>query len=215
MLKAHAFLALCIAATLTGSVAAASPAKASPTRSAVRDLTGTGHVPQLDGPITSLTAADGRTFAVWSYRASGEFDIAVSTRGANSSMWSAPVFFGRGNRNDELEPALTVDANGNAYIAFATANPSRVVLATLPAGSDLWTEPVTVSGTEAASSPSLLLVGDRLVIGFRTMHGIGLINLPTVGGGNQTQGIQDGPEGVDPINGKGGNNHPADSTTGG
>jgi hypothetical protein len=74
---------------------------------------------------------------------------------------------------------------------------------------------VTVSGTESASSPSLLLVGDRLVVGFQTARGVRLINLPILGSDNQLHGIQDGPEGIDPVNGKGGTNHPADSTTGG
>ena len=82
------------------------------------------------------------------------------------------MFLGRDNGIDESEPAIAVDAAGTTYLAYATTNPSRVALAVLPANAAVWSEPVIVSGAETASSPALLLVGNRLVVAYRTPHGV-------------------------------------------
>ena len=50
---------------------------------------------------------------------------------------------------------------------------------------------------------ALFFVGDRLLNVFRAVRGVGMVDLPTVGTGNQTYGIQDGPDGVDPLGAKG------------
>ena len=142
MLNPRAFVTLVLATTLTGSVMAARP------------TTITDHVPQIDGPMNVMTGPNGRSVAAWAYRASGEFDIAVSTRDSAGSTWSTPVFFGRRNRADEADPAIAIDASGSVYVAFSTANPSRVALAILPVNSNVWTEPVIVSGADIASSPA-------------------------------------------------------------
>jgi hypothetical protein len=214
MLELRAFLALGLATTLTGSAMATSAARASDAGLAMGSLDGAGHVPQLDGPATTLIAPDGRAFAAWAYRASREFDIAVTTRDAGAATWSAPVFFGRTNGADDLQPAITVDANGSAYVAFATGNPSRIELAVLPNGSNVWLAPVTVSGTDAASAPTMMLVGDRLIVAYRTARGVGLVNLPILGGGNQLNGIEDGPDTGLPLGNKNRGNLPANSTPG-
>ena len=41
--------------------------------------------------------------------------------------------------------------------------------------------PSLSSGVEAASSPTLLIVGDRLIVAYRTARGVGLTQLPTLG----------------------------------
>jgi len=51
--------------------------------------------------------------------------------------------------------------------------------------------------------PTLLLMRDRLIRLFQASHGIGMVIFPTVGMGNQVFGIQDGPDGVDPLGAKG------------
>lgn len=205
MLKLPAFLVVCLATTLTGSAVAGSDS---------RNFAGAGHVPQLDGPVTTLTAPDGRTFATWAYRASGEFDIAVTVRAADSQTWSAPSFFGRRNGADELQPAMTFDSRGTVYVAFTTASPSAVFLSVLRPGSDAWSEPVQVSGNDIASSPTLLVVGDRLIVGFRTAQGVGLVNLPISDGGNELY-LSDGPDASGPSGVKGGNlPGPSNSTNG-
>jgi len=165
--------------------------------------------------VTTVTAPDGRTFATWAYRASGEFDIAVTVRDADSQTWSAPVFFGSRNGADELQPSMTIDSRGTVYVAFATVNPSRVKLSVLLPGSDAWSAPVTVSGNDIASSPTLMVVGDRLIVGFRTARGVGLVNLPLSNGGNELNGLQDGPDTSGPAGIKGSNLPPPPPTTNG
>jgi hypothetical protein len=199
MVKLRAFLVLFIATASAGSAIAAPAAKEPPARPSARGSVLADHIPQLDGPIVLTAGPLGRTWATWSYRASGEFDIAVSSRDANASSWSAPTFFGRRNGSDETDPAMVVDSRGAAYIAFSTTNPPRVAVATLAAGSRDWSESVIVSGADAASSPALRLVGDRLIVAFRTPRGIRMVDLPTFWSGNQVDGIQDGPDGVDPL----------------
>jgi len=199
MVELRAFLALFLATALTGPATAASATRESHCRSMPKGSVVTDHVPQFDGPLTTLRGPDGRAWATWAYRASGEFDTAVSSRDANSTTWSTPIFFGRRSGADEIDPTIALDSRGSAYVAFATANPPRVSVAVLPAGSIVWSEPAIVSGTEAASSPALLIVGERLIVAYRTARGVGVVDFPIVGSGNQIDGIQDGPDGVDPL----------------
>jgi hypothetical protein len=148
--------------------------------------------------MTTLAGPDGRTWAAWAYRASHESDIAISLQDGSTTAWSSPVFLGRGNGSDDVDPALAVDSRGAVYLAFVTANPPRVAVATLAIGSTTWSEPVVVSGAEAAASPTLLIVGDRLIVAYRTARGVGLIQLPTLGSANEIDGIGDS---GDPIGG--------------
>jgi hypothetical protein len=146
--------------------------------------------------MTTLAQPDGRTWAAWPYRASHEFDIAISSHDGSTTTWSSPVFLGHGDGSDDVDPALAVDSRGTVYLAFATTNPPRVAVATLAMGSTTWTEPVIVSGAEAAASPTLMIVGERLIVAYRTARGVGLIQLPTLGSVNEIYGLGDG---ADPI----------------
>jgi hypothetical protein len=199
MVELRACLALGLATALAGSAMAASAAKKSDSSQAAKGSIVSDHVPEVDGPVTTLTGPDGRTWAAWTYRASHEFDIAISSRDESTATWSAPNFVGRRSGSDEIEPALAVDSRGAVYVAFATANPPRVAITTLAVGSTAWSEPIIVSGTEAASTPALLLVGERLIVAYRTARGVGMADFPTIGNANQIQGIQDGPEPTDPL----------------
>ncbi len=198
MFNRRAFLVLLIVAAVSGSAAAV------PSRESSRGIAGrahavSGHVPQIDGPVTTLTAPDGRIWAAWAYRAPGEFDIAVSSRDAGASVWGAPLFLAHRNGVDETEPTLAIDPRGNVYVAFTVTNPSRVAVAVLPVGASTWSTPTIISGGAIASSPALLFVGDRLIVAYRTVRGVVVIDLPLLGNGNATDGIQDGPDGVDPL----------------
>jgi len=199
MVELRVCLALGLAIALAGSAAAASGATKPDSWVAAKSPVVADHIPEVDGPMSTLAGPDGRSWAAWAYRASHEFDIAISSHDASTATWSAPVFFGRHSGSDELEPALAVDSRGAVYVAFATTNPPRVAVVTLAVGSTSWSEPVIVSGADAASSPTLLLVGERLIVAYRTARGVGVVALPTVGSGTQIQGIQDTPDTQDPL----------------
>ena len=193
MHKLCACLALCVAAALTGSATAAPAAKGDRP---------TDHIPGFDGPMTTLAGPDGRTWSAWAYRSSHESDIAISSHDCSTTAWTSPVYLGHGNGSDDVDPALAVDSLGAVYLAFATTNPPRVAVATLAVGSTNWSEPVIVSGAEAAASPALLIVGDRLIVAYRTAHGLSLIQFPTLGTGNRID-MGDGPDPINPLGAKG------------
>jgi hypothetical protein len=154
-------------------------------------------VAQLDGPVSTATAPDGRLWAVWSLRTPGEFDIAVSSRQADGT-WSAPAYVGRRDRSDQIDPSIAIDANGTAYVAFATRSTGRVSIAVLLNGTTAWLGPVVVSEGERASAPTIRIVSDQVVVAYRKLTGVGIVNLPLLVPA-QIQGVSDGPEGFDPL----------------
>ena len=194
MRKLPAILSLVLVAASCGWALAAPPQS--------RPSTVSDHVPQIDGPITTLNSPTGRSVAAWAYRSAGEFDIAVVTREAGTTTWNAPVFFGHRNGIDEGDPVLAFDAQGTAYIAFSMSNPSRVAVSALAVGANTWSQPVIVSGADVASAPALMVVGDRLVVAYHTGRRTNIVQLPTAGPGNEIFGIQDGPDGSDTISAK-------------
>ena len=155
------------------------------------------YVPRLDGAPVTAAGLDGRTWSVWSYRSTGEFDIAVSVRGVDGS-WSPAAFLGRRDGIDQVEPAIAIDAAGNVYIAFATRSPQRIWTSVLPSGQSTWSDPFAVTVDEAASSPALRVVRDRVVIGYRTPRGVRMVDLPIVAP-NSSRGVQDGPDTSGPL----------------
>lgn len=157
-------------------------------------------VPSLDGPPAIVeNPVDGKAYSAWAYRSGGQFDIAVSVRDA-SGNWSRPSFFGRFDGADQKSPALAVDGSGHVYLAFASSDSGRVVLATLALDAASWSAPIAVSpeGVRAVS-PAVQIIGDRLVVAFRIGARVGLVDLPLIGSDATMQGIQDGP---DPVGGK-------------
>ena len=108
MVKLRACLALVIVAALTGSAGAASGVKKPAPSPAEKGSIVTDHIPEFDGPITTLTGLDGRAWAVWTFHAAHESDVAIASREANATTWSAPVFFGRRNGIDEIDPTIAM-----------------------------------------------------------------------------------------------------------
>ena len=101
-----------------------------------------------------------------------------------------------------------------------------VVLATVLAGSAMAASDTRGSFTPAFARPSMIaghvppiagpvttLTGpngytlavwvNRLAVACRIARGVGLVDIPVVGIGNQTNGIQDGPDSTDPLGVKG------------
>src|SRR5262245_57232333 len=147
MLSRRSFRALCLFAVAGAGVCALA---AGP-----RD-----YVPRLDSTPTMASGLDGRTWSAWSYRATGEFDIAISVR-ALDGTWSPVTFLGRRDGIDQVEPAIAVDADGNVYVAFATRSPQRIWTSVLPSGQSTWSQPFSVTLEEGATSPAVRVVRDR------------------------------------------------------
>jgi hypothetical protein len=194
----RAFLSLVLVTVAAAGSAVAAPAKTSQQGPAARAGAPAEFAPQIDGPMTTSMGPGGREWAAWAFRAPGEFDVAVAFRDG-AGAWSNPSFVGRRDWLDEIEPAIVVDGLGTLYVAFATRGSGRVSLAVLPAGSSTWLGPAVVSGAELASAPAIRIVGDRLIVAFRTSTGVGITEFPVSGSPAQVFGIQDGPDGVDPL----------------
>lgn len=193
MLDRRAIVPLaCLVLTVAVSAASAGPSGDVPPdhRFGARD----GAPVQVTQPMT------GRTFAVWSYRSGAEYDLAIAVR-ESDGRWGAPVFLGAADRLDQTTPAIETDPWGNLYLVYAVRETGQILLTTLPLGYDRWTEPVSVTrGGERGLSPSLAVVSDRLVIAYRSFQGRVVIgNVALFGPPTRTQGIQDGPDGIDPL----------------
>jgi hypothetical protein len=140
----------------------------------------------LDGRLAQIDRVEGgRTLAAWAYRNGAEYDIAIS-RVDENGRWTEPIFIGLDDGRDQTEPALALDADGNAYLAYSDRDEQRVLLVVLRADRDEWTRPLALTsrGTEA-QSPALRVVGNRLVVAYRTGEELQMIDLPLTQTGDQ------------------------------
>jgi hypothetical protein len=194
--------------------------------------------PVLDGkPAYATDATTGAVWAAWAFKSRGEFDIAVSVRDL-AGAWSEPAFIGRLDGFDQLAPALVSDPSGNVYMAFAVRQTSQIFLSVLPRGGSTWSAPVlATSRGERGFSPTVAVLADYLVLGYRTadgkvtLRGAPLVGAPAVSSGMMTgkatflgllpldkpivpNGIYDNPDGTDPL-GFGGTGPDTGTGTGG
>lgn len=150
--------------------------------------------PRLDStPVVVEDAVHGQAWAAWTYANSGELDIALSSRDADG-RWSAPVFLGSGDGIDQFDPALVVDGRGVVYVAYAERGARRIQIAALPSPFASWRSVATIetaSGTVA--TPSLKVIGDRLVVAFRAGREVQIHDFPLIAL-QSTRGIDDGPD---------------------
>ena len=92
---------------------------------------------------------------------------------------------------------------------------SAAFAAKSPVGRRISTNPTVITGgaTPQARATTQLGFGGRLILAAWTLRGIVLVDFPTIGTGNQLDGIQHRSEGVDPLGAKdhsiGGWNGPA------
>lgn len=167
----------------------------------------------LDGRLAQIDRVEGdRALAAWAYRNGAEYDIAISRVDGNG-RWTEPAFIGIDDGRDQIQPALALDANGNAYLAYTDRDERRVLLAVLRADRDEWSRPIALTAVGAnAESPALHVVGNRLVVAYRIGDELQMIDLPLT----ETDGrpslltIVDHPDPVEYVPGPGG-----DSPTGG
>jgi len=151
-------------------------------------------MPGFDGkPVSIESALEQKTVTAWSYRAGRELDMAVAILDA-SGTWSQPVFLGRSDGLDQVQPSLTIDSAGNIYLAMATLPSYQVYVSVLAAGGTSWTVPVAVSVFgERATTPTVRVVSDRLVVAYRSRGSVVVRDLALYGGVG-VDGVQDGPD---------------------
>ena len=117
-------------------------------------------------PALATDPLSGATWSAWAYRTGGEYAIALSISDADG-FWSEPTFIGLDDRLDQMDAALLADASGNLYLAYAVRETGTVHMSAFHAGSDDWFEPQQVTQVgERASSPTLSVIGDRLVLAY-------------------------------------------------
>jgi hypothetical protein len=158
------------------------------------------HRAALDGaPVSIEVPSDGRVVSAWTWWDSGETDIAVVTRDPEG-RWSETFRFGERDGASQFDPALIADPAGHVYLVFVTRETGAISLAILTAGSETWTPALQlVPSAGRASAPSLRVVGDRLVVAWIDGRSVRMVDVPLVGAGDRTNGVQDGPDGFNPL----------------
>jgi len=155
----------------------------------------------FDGAIVQAeNTVDGRLWSAWSYRNGGEYDLALSVSTA-PGVWSEPILIGLDDGLDQQQPTISIDSRGATYVAYADGT-GAIRLTALQPGGHQWSAPVTVAsgGASRLSSPSLMVVGSALIVGFRDGDSISLRALPLLPPridnqiGNQVRSIYDGPD---------------------
>jgi hypothetical protein len=151
----------------------------------------------MDGRLVEVTnPVDGTRWAAWAYRNGAEYDLAVAFRG-DRGFWSDPTLIGIDDGVDQTQPALAVDDWGNIYLAFSERGPDRIMICWFEAGASEWTEPVSLTAPEVpAMYPALRVVGERLVVAFRSGRGSVILDMPLPRSEIDIEMIEDGPNPV-------------------
>ena len=151
-------------------------------------------------PVLAVNPVDGSILAAWGYRDGGEYSIAIALKTGES--WSEPVFIGRDDRLDQVDPALAFDQYGVAYLAFSVPSLGQVLVTAIAGRPEAALTPQAVSHDGIHSgTPALLVIGVRQAVAFRTGAGVVIRNLPLFSPDESisTNGIQEGPDAVDPL----------------
>jgi hypothetical protein len=183
---------LLVAIILTSLISAVASASA---RGERREDHPRRYVPQFDGAIVQVrNDIDGRMWSAWAYRNGGNYDLALSVS-VSPGIWSQPVLIGLDDGLDQGQPALTVDARGTLYLAYVNGDGALVVRA-LRAHAIVWSYPIGLTDPRGELAfPSLKVVGDSLVLGFRLGEGVELATLPLLPApADSIQSIYDGPD---------------------
>jgi hypothetical protein len=153
------------------------------------------------GLVTATNPLDGRVWSAWAYRSGAEFDVAVSVQDTNGA-WSEPVFVGRGDGLDQVDPALTFDAAGNLYLAHVDRPSGELRVSMLAAGATRMTSSVVVSSPgERTAAPTLMVTGPYLMVGYRVGPRV-MLRSVSLAPTTRPFGVQDGPDGFPPTRGE-------------
>jgi hypothetical protein len=153
----------------------------------------------FDGsPVLITNDVDGRTWAAWSYRSCGEFDIALAYRDGHG-LWSEPTFLGRFDGRDQIQPTLAADGSGNVYVAYRTTGSGQITVSVLPIGTAEWRPYRVFESGLASSRPALRVTSGGILLAYLVSGRIAFVEFPFLAPPVITHGIQEGPDGVDPL----------------
>ena len=60
-------------------------------------------------------SVDGRIWSAWAFRSGSEYDIALAVADENG-VWSEPLFFGRDDGRDQVDPAFVIHESGSVLV---------------------------------------------------------------------------------------------------
>ncbi len=137
---------------------------------------------------------DGQTWSAWAFRSGAQYDIALSSLD-EQGRWNEPVFQGRDDGVDQVDPTFAIHESGVLVVAFAEPARGRILISALPPGGQAWSRPVPVASGDDLRSPSLLIVGNRLVVAYRAGGRVHVVDIPLAGESPaSTHGFTDGPD---------------------
>jgi hypothetical protein len=144
---------------------------------------------QVENPI------DGRIWSAWSFRNGAEFDIALAVKDENG-IWSEPMFLGRDDGLDQVDPAFVIHESGAVVVAFAETSTGRILISALALEGRSWSRPLPVVSGDDLRSPSMVIVGSRLVLAFRSGERVEMTTIPLFSGPalSRPRGLNDGPD---------------------
>jgi hypothetical protein len=145
---------------------------------------------QVENPV------DGRIWSAWAFRSGDEYDIALAVADENG-VWSEPMFLGRDDGRDQVDPAFVIHESGAVVVAYVDISAGQILLSAIAAGGQHWSRPVPVVAGADLRSPSMLILGDRLVLAFRAAERVEMVTIPLFGDPGPpvtSRGFADGPD---------------------
>lgn len=168
MLKSSVALVCCCVALAATSVAA-------PIKEIGRDAP-TRYLPSWDGRLASVELTDGSAWNVWSYRNGAEYDLALAFRSPDGD-WAPTEFIGEADGSDQLQPQAIADAAGHLYVTWVDRR-GNLSLAIRSAVGTGWSPATVIAEGQRLATPTMGIVGDRLVIAYRDGAGVSMVDLP-------------------------------------
>jgi hypothetical protein len=145
---------------------------------------------QVENPV------DGRIWSAWAFRSGDEYDIALAVADENG-VWSEPMFLGRDDGRDQVDPAFVIHESGAVVVAYVDISAGQILLSAIAAGGQHWSRPLPVVAGADLRSPSMLILGDRLVLAFRAAERVEMVTIPLFGNPEPpvtSRGFTDGPD---------------------
>jgi len=147
------------------------------------------------GLVQIANPVDGRIWAAWAFRDGDGYDIAVALMDEHG-RWNEPTFLGRYDGKDQIDPTFVVHASGAMALAFAEPATGRILISLLGSGGEQWSRPLPVASGADLGAPSLMILGDRLVLGYRSGDRVELRTMNLFVDAAGTFGFTDGPDPV-------------------